>query len=120
MTRGMTPQREYSPQRDAHSLMVLTDLECRPTRRILRLAIQGLLVKGDDVEESHLEASSAIAAEDEYVEFWPAGTLAKGQFSCTACGNRVTVHQVLPRCMVCSERLWERADWSPFARVDSS
>ena len=30
-------------------------------------------------------------------------------------GNRVTVHQVLPRCMVCGERLWERADWSPFA-----
>jgi len=35
--------------------------------------------------------------------------LAKGQYSCTACGNRVTVHQVLPRCMVCGERLWERA-----------
>ena len=68
------------------------------------------------MEESQLRVSSVIAAEDEYVEFWPAGTLAKGQFSCTACGNRVTVHQVLPRCMVCGERLWERADWSPFAR----
>jgi hypothetical protein len=42
--------------------------------------------KGDDVEESQLRVSSAIAGEDEYVEFWPAGTLAKGQFSCTAVG----------------------------------
>jgi hypothetical protein len=64
---------------------------------MLRLAIRGPLVKGDDVEESQLRVSSASAGEDEYVEFWPAGTLAKGQFSCTACGNRVIVHQVLPR-----------------------
>ncbi len=53
------------------------------------------------------------------MEFWPAGTLAKGQFACTACGNRVTVHQVLPRCMVCGERLWARADWSPFPRSEA-
>ena len=79
----------------------------------------GSLVKGDDVEESQLRVSSATAAEDEYVEFWPAGALAKGQFSCAACGNRWTVHQVLPRCMVCGERLWERAEWSPFARSDA-
>ena len=77
------------------------------------------LVKGDDVEESQFRVSSTIAGEDEYVEFWPAGTLAKGQFACTACGNRVTVHNVLPRCMVCGERLWERADWSPFARSEA-
>jgi hypothetical protein len=70
--------------------------------------------KGMTMEESQLRVSSAIAGEDEYVEFYPAGTLAKGQFSCTACANRVTVHQVLPRCMVCGGRLWERADWSPF------
>ena len=93
---------------------LLTDLRCEPTRRVLRLAVQDSLVKGDDVEESQLRASSATAA-DEYVEFWPAGALAKGQFFCTACGNRVTVHQVLPRCTVCGERLWERAEWSPFA-----
>jgi hypothetical protein len=87
---------------------------------MLRLAVQGLLVKGDDVEESQLEVSRAITGEDDYVEFWPAGTLAKGQFACTACGNRVTVHQVLPRCMVCGERLWERADWSPFRRTEAA
>jgi hypothetical protein len=77
---------------------------------------RGLLGKGDDVEESQIKVASGIAAQDEYVEFWPAGTLAKGQFSCTACGNRVTVHHVLPRCMMCAEQLWERADWSPFGR----
>ena len=71
------------------------------------------------MEESQFRFSSATAAEDEFVEFWPAGTLVKGQFSCTACGNRVTVHQVLPRCMVCSERLWERVDWSPFTRSEA-
>jgi hypothetical protein len=79
----------------------------------------GPLMKGDDVEESQFRVSSTFAGEDEYVEFWPAGTLAKGQFACTACGNRVTVHTVLPRCMVCGERLWERADWSPFARSEA-
>jgi hypothetical protein len=98
---------------------LLTDLPSEPTRRVLRLAVQDSLVKGDDVEESQLRASSGTAADDEYVEFWPAGVLAKGQFSCTACGNRVTVHQVLPRCTACGERLWERAEWSPFARSDT-
>jgi hypothetical protein len=83
---------------------------------MLRLAIQGLLVKGDSVEEPQLRVSAANPADDEYAEFWPAGTFTKGQFSCTACSNRVIVHQVLPRCKVCGERLWERADWSPFAR----
>jgi hypothetical protein len=66
------------------------------------------------MEESLVTSASRGVDVDEYVEFWPAGTLAKGQFSCAACGNRVTVHQVLPRCMVCGERLWERVDWSPF------
>jgi hypothetical protein len=54
------------------------------------------------------------AAPDEFVEFWPAGTRAKGRFRCTACGNAITVREVLPRCAVCNERLWERGLWSPF------
>jgi hypothetical protein len=66
------------------------------------------------MEGSQTRDQGAIADLDEYVEFWPAGTLAKGHFACTACGNQVTVHQVLPRCMVCGERLWERVAWSPF------
>jgi len=45
----------------------------------------------------------------DYVEFWPAGTAAKGRFKCAVCGNEVNVRQVLPRCMLCGERLWERA-----------
>jgi hypothetical protein len=61
------------------------------------------------MEESHQGVTSALADQDEYVEFWPAGTLASGQFCCSTCGNRVTVHQVLPRCMLCGDGLWERA-----------
>jgi len=62
------------------------------------------------VEEPVLSAWSGIADEEEYVEFWPAGTIVKGQFCCATCGNRVTVRQVLPRCLVCGEGLWERSD----------
>ena len=47
-------------------------------------------------------------AEHEYVEFWPAGIATTGRFRCTACGNVVKVRQVLPRCMLCGDRLWER------------
>ena len=46
--------------------------------------------------------------EGDYVEFWPAGVAASGRFSCAACGNLVTVRMVVPRCMLCGERLWER------------
>src|SRR5438128_864150 len=53
------------------------------------------------MEETQLGDPPALVGDEEYVEFWPAGTVAKGQFSCAACGNQVTVHQVLPRCMVC-------------------
>jgi hypothetical protein len=44
-----------------------------------------------------------------FVEFWPAGVSTTGWFLCAACGNTVIVRQVLPRCMMCGERLWERA-----------
>ena len=53
----------------------------------------------------------------EYVEFWPAGTVAKGRFRCTACGNGVDVKFVLPRCQQCDERLWEREESSSYAGV---
>ena len=51
----------------------------------------------------------AVDAGD-YVEFWPAGTTAKGRFRCTACGNEINARFVLPRCMLCGERLWERPE----------
>ena len=56
----------------------------------------------------------AGSAEPEYVEFWPAGAIAVGRFRCTACGNAVKVRQVLPRCMLCGEGLWEREESSPY------
>ena len=44
-----------------------------------------------------------------YVEFWPAGVATSGWFLCASCGNTVIVRRVLPRCMLCGQRLWERA-----------
>lgn len=67
------------------------------------------------MQKPQVETRSARFATDDYVEFWPAGTLAKGCFRCIACGYAVTVCQSLPRCQRCGERLWERAEWSPFA-----
>ena len=55
------------------------------------------------------EATRTLEAGDDYVEFWPAGIAATGWFSCAACGNSVKVRQVLPRCLLCGERLWERS-----------
>ena len=61
--------------------------------------------------ESGEGTKAAGRADDErdYVEFWPAGVATSGWFLCAACGNTVIVRQVLPRCMLCGERLWERA-----------
>ncbi len=55
------------------------------------------------------EATRVVEDEGDYVEFWPAGIAASGWFRCAACGNQVNVRQVVPRCMLCGERLWERA-----------
>jgi hypothetical protein len=63
------------------------------------------------VQEPGEATKPAGRADDErdYVEFWPAGVATSGWFLCAACGNTVIVRQVLPRCMLCGERLWERA-----------
>lgn len=63
-------------------------------------------------EPQHLRA---VAAEGEYVEFWPAGTVAAGRFRCTACGGGMHVKYVLPACPTCGERLWEREESSLYA-----
>ena len=47
----------------------------------------------------------------------PAGALGHGRFHCTACGNAINVRMVVPRCKLCGERLWERDESSPYARV---
>jgi rubrerythrin len=52
---------------------------------------------------------------DEYVEFWRAGVAAKGEFRCVACGYAIVTRAALPACPMCRERLWERAEWSPFS-----
>jgi hypothetical protein len=61
--------------------------------------------------ETALRAVSSVAERD-YVEFWPAGTVAAGPFRCAACGTVTDVTFVLPSCQECGERLWERADSS--------
>ena len=58
------------------------------------------------------KSAGLVDDERDYVEFWPAGVATSGWFLCTACGNTVIVRQVLPRCMLCGERLWERAQAS--------
>jgi hypothetical protein len=60
------------------------------------------------------EQQQAVRPQPEYVEFWPAGTIASGRFCCTACGNAVNVKHVLPRCLLCGEGLWEREESSPY------
>jgi predicted RNA-binding Zn-ribbon protein involved in translation (DUF1610 family) len=55
------------------------------------------------------------ASEREYVEFWPAGTVATGSFRCTACGSPADVKYVVPACPQCGERLWEREESSAYA-----
>src|SRR5438105_1333433 len=55
--------------------------------------------------------------EYEYVEFWPAGAHACGEFGCVACGYALVSFGVLSRCPVCAEGLWEQDVWSPFTRM---
>jgi lipopolysaccharide biosynthesis regulator YciM len=55
--------------------------------------------------------------ERDYIEFWPAGTRAKGEYHCSDCGYGVVVTTVLPLCPMCSCESWEQAAWSPFRRT---
>jgi predicted RNA-binding Zn-ribbon protein involved in translation (DUF1610 family) len=66
-----------------------------------------------------LRSVAAATSEREYVEFWPAGAVAKGRFRCTACGSATEVKYVVPACPQCSERLWEREETSAYAEVGS-
>jgi predicted RNA-binding Zn-ribbon protein involved in translation (DUF1610 family) len=64
-----------------------------------------------------LQSVAAGTSEREYVEFWPAGAVAKGRFRCTACGSPTEVTFVVPACPQCGERLWERDETSAYAGV---
>ncbi len=52
--------------------------------------------------------------EGDFVEFFSAGTPAKGMFECVSCQCLVVSFAVLEPCAACGEKLWEAADWSPF------
>jgi hypothetical protein len=67
--------------------------------------------------ENPLYAVESGGSARDYVDFWPAGAVAKGYFRCTACGASTNVKFVLPRCEECGERLWEREESSPYAGV---
>ena len=54
---------------------------------------------------------------DEFVEFWNAGSLATGVFSCVACGRTVVSLYQLPPCPTCDGRLWEDPETSPFEHL---
>jgi rubredoxin len=56
------------------------------------------------------------AAGDEYVEFWAAGDVVKGEFHCSDCGYGVTIVRALPVCPMCGGTAWEQFPWSPFTR----
>lgn len=50
-------------------------------------------------------------------ELASAGTSAKGEFRCAACGYGVTVFRALPVCPMCAGERWEATAWSPFQRA---
>jgi hypothetical protein len=56
-------------------------------------------------------------ADGDYVEFWSAGSHAKGEFRCADCGYGAIVTAALPRCPMCGCESWEPAGWSPFSRA---
>ena len=70
-----------------------------------RQSIEGAVVEPGEATKP----AERVEDERDYVEFWPAGVATSGWFLCAACGNAVIVRRVLPRCMLCGERLWERA-----------
>lgn len=73
------------------------------------------------MHESQQETATGTRADDgEFVEFFRSGEHAAGEFECVACGYRAVHVGELPRCSVCGGALWERSEWTPFARVLSA
>ena len=52
----------------------------------------------------------------DFVDFWLAGTEARGQFQCADCGYGVSVQTKLPSCPMCGGEAWEPSPTSPFSR----
>jgi rubrerythrin len=72
----------------------------------------------DGMQRSREAHSAEGTHTDGFVEFWPAGNQAKGEYHCADCGYGVTVYTTLPRCPMCSGESWERSSWSPLSRTD--
>ena len=60
------------------------------------------------------QQTSPNGHDGDYVQFFRAGTPAKGMFQCVSCQSVVVSFDVLDRCAVCGAELWEHAEWSPF------
>jgi hypothetical protein len=69
------------------------------------------------VEIQALRALGEAHRADEYVEFWSAGSLATGLFSCVACGWTVVSTYQLTPCPRCDGTLWEDPETSPFEHL---
>jgi len=63
------------------------------------------------------EARHAAQSEGDFVDFYAAGSAARGEFHCSDCGYGVTVHATLPQCPMCACTTWEPADWTPITRA---
>src|SRR3954447_12054711 len=50
-------------------------------------------------------------ADSDYVDFWPTGSRAKGEFRCADCGYGAIVTAALPRRPMCGCESWEEAGW---------
>jgi hypothetical protein len=64
-----------------------------------------------------VQRMTVTQADEDYVDFWPAGSQAKGEFRCADCGYGAVVTAALPRCPMCGCESWETASWSPFSRT---
>ena len=60
----------------------------------------------------------AAEASGDFVDFYPSGTPAKGDFRCAECAYGIFVFRELPRCPMCGQHVWEPVGWRPFSRWD--
>jgi rubredoxin len=62
------------------------------------------------------DTGAARTPTDDYVEFWRAGQVVKGEFHCAECGYGIAIVRALPLCPMCGGTSWEQMPWSPFSR----
>jgi hypothetical protein len=71
------------------------------------------------ISEQALSSANPVAGEPagDFVDFYPSGTRAAGDFRCAECAYGVFVVRELPRCPMCGQHVWERVAWRPFTRL---